>query len=221
MNSTSDFSISSRNELPIINSKEGLLVDARLLHEKLKSRRQFANWITDKIKDYGFEEGKDYLTNLLNRAGRGIGRGKLEYHLTLDMAKEICMVEKSEIGRNFRRYFIEAEKELRTKRLYAASATTTEISKKVKPVDINGRKMYDLNSTRIALGFSPNSNTSNIKKNYPGLIVKFNNRLHISEEYLKVMMSRAKTNALLAEAKQAKPVLPANFGQLPINFKGY
>ncbi|MCA0428355.1 MAG: antA/AntB antirepressor family protein [Bacteroidetes bacterium] len=210
--SSSDFAISSRNELPLITSNNELLVDARLLHEKLKSRQQFSNWINNRIKDYDFLEGKDFLINLFNRAGRGIGRGKMEYHLTLDMAKEICMVERSEIGRAFRRYFIEAEKELRTRRLYAASSTITEVSKTVKPYQLNGRKMFELRKVRAALGFSPKSNTSGIKKHYAGLIILWDNRLYVSEEYVRVLMSRAKTRALHEEARAAKPVLPENFG---------
>lgn len=217
--SSSGLANDSRNELPLIQSNNDLMVDARQLHQKLKSRRQFANWITDRIKDYGFIEGKDYLTNLLNqnRSGKGGDRKSKEYHLTLDMAKELCMVERSEIGRAFRRYFIEAEKELRTKRLYAAQATITEISKQVKPFNINGRKMYDYRAVQRLLGYSTRSSISNVRRaGYAGLIVVFNNKAYCSEEYLKVMMSSSKTRALRAEAKNAKPVLPENFGQISL-----
>lgn len=214
--SNSNFTSNSRNELPLINSNNELLVDARLLHEKLKSRQQFANWISNRVKDYGFQEGKDYLLNKFIKQVPHQGSCRKqevkEYHLTLDMAKEICMVERSEIGRAFRRYFIEAEKELRTRRLYAASSTITEVSKTVKPYQLNGRKMFELRKVRAALGFSPKSNTSGIKKHYAGLIILWDNRLYVSEEYVRVLMSRAKTRALHEEARAAKPVLPENFG---------
>lgn len=219
--SSSGLAIDSRNELPLIQSNNDLMVDARLLHEKLKSRRQFANWIADRIKDYGFVEGKDYLTNLLNRSDGKKGKGKTDYHLTLDMAKELCMVERSDIGRSFRRYFIEAEKELRTKRLYAAQSSLTEISKTVRPMNVNGRKMYDYRKVQSLLGFSTRSSTTNVRNaGYGGLIMVFNRKVYCSEEYVRVMMSSAKTRALRAEAKAAKPVLPDNFGQLPLLLKG-
>jgi phage anti-repressor protein len=217
-NSSTNFMSNSQNELPLITSNNELLVDARLLHEKLKSRRQFGNWISDRIKDYDFQEGKDFITNLLKSTG---GRKAKEYHLTLDMAKELAMLERNEVGKQIRRYFIEAEKELRTKRLYAASSSVTEIGKRVKPININGRKLYDYRQCQVLLGFSPRSSISNVRRaGYAGLIVVFDGKSYCSEEYLKVMMSSAKTRALRAEAKAAKPVLPENFGQFPLQLKG-
>ena len=200
--------------LPIIQVGNEILVDAKLLHPKLKSKTKFQDWFLRQIKSYGFEEGKDFFSNLRKSTG---GRKATDYQLTIDMAKELCMVERSEIGRTFRRYFIEAEKELRTKRLYAAQATLTEISKTIKPISINGRKLYELRKTKAALGFSTKSSTANIRKaGYGGLLVVFDGKCYCSEEYVRVLMSSAKTRALRAEAKQAKPVLPQNFGQLPL-----
>jgi hypothetical protein len=93
------------------------------------------------------------------------------------------------------------------------------VSKSVKPYQLNGRKMFELGKVRSTLGFNPKSNTSRIKKNYPGLIVLWDNRLYVSEEYVRILMSRAKTRALHEEAKSAKPVLPENFGQLPLGLE--
>lgn len=84
------------------------LVDARLLHSFLDVSRQFANWIKERITEYGFIEGTDFLTNLLKTKGRP----SIEYYLTLDMAKELAMVERNEKGRQARRYFIECERRL-------------------------------------------------------------------------------------------------------------
>jgi phage anti-repressor protein len=75
-----------------------------------ESKQEFANWIKDLIADYGFVEGVDFLTNLSKSTG---GRQAIEYTLTMDMAKEISMVQRSEKGRQARRYFIECEKRLR------------------------------------------------------------------------------------------------------------
>ena len=92
------------------NDRQEQLVDARELHEKLESKRDFSNWITDRIQKYDFVENIDFTTILLKSTG---GRPRIEYALTLDTAKEIAMVENNEQGRKIRRYFIEVEKKAR------------------------------------------------------------------------------------------------------------
>lgn len=90
------------------------LCNARDLHAALQSGQEFANWIKNRIEQYGFIDGEDYLINLSNRAdGRG-GKRRTDYHLTLDMAKELAMVENNERGRQVRRYFIAIEKATHT-----------------------------------------------------------------------------------------------------------
>lgn len=92
------------------NDRQEQLVDARELHEKLESKRDFSNWITDRIEKYDFVENIDFTTILLKSTG---GRPRVEYAITLDTAKEIAMVENNEQGRKIRRYFIEVEKKAR------------------------------------------------------------------------------------------------------------
>lgn len=92
-----------------LNNETVQLCDARLLHAALAVGRRFASWITDRIKEYGFIENQDFIA-ISQKREIGHGRGKTEYHLTLDMAKELAMVERSDIGRQVRRYFIECEK---------------------------------------------------------------------------------------------------------------
>lgn len=95
-----------------INNESVLLCDARALHTFLGVGKRFASWITDRIEQYGFIENQDYIAISQNRE-IGHGRGKIDYHLTLDTAKETAMVERNEKGRQIRRYFIECEKQLR------------------------------------------------------------------------------------------------------------
>lgn len=92
------------------NDRQEQVVNARELHEKLESKRDFSNWITDRIQKYDFIENIDFTTILLKSTG---GRPRTEYALTLDTAKEIAMVENNEQGRKIRRYFIEVEKKAR------------------------------------------------------------------------------------------------------------
>ncbi|WP_461137308.1 antA/AntB antirepressor family protein, partial [Spirosoma terrae] len=99
------------NELiPISTSGQGLpTVSGRELHRFLGNRKHFADWMKGRIKQYKLVEGQDYTSVSLN--GETGGR-IIEYVLTLDTAKELSMVERTERGKQARQYFIEAEKRL-------------------------------------------------------------------------------------------------------------
>lgn len=87
------------------------LINARELHEFLQISTRFDIWIQRRIADYNFVENLDFIerSNLNNR---GFFKTEIkEYHITLDMAKELCMLERSELGQQARRYFIRMEKE--------------------------------------------------------------------------------------------------------------
>lgn len=91
------------------------LCDARDLHEFLEVRRDFTNWIKQRIAKYGFVENQDFVCfedlsspNLASSKSRQ--QITKEYHLTLDMAKQLAMVQNNERGRQARLYFIECER---------------------------------------------------------------------------------------------------------------
>lgn len=84
--------------------------DARELHFFLQSGDKFADWIKTRIKQYGFEEHRDFCRFSEKAEKLRGGRPSTEYHLTLDMAKELSMVENNEQGRRARRYFIGMER---------------------------------------------------------------------------------------------------------------
>jgi phage anti-repressor protein len=96
--------------------EEKQFVDARLLHRFLKTGRDFSTWIKNRIEEYAFEENQDYIVksfdspDLGNQKKRGGDRRSIDYLLTIDTAKELAMVERTEVGRQVRRYFIEVEK---------------------------------------------------------------------------------------------------------------
>ncbi|WP_283785685.1 antA/AntB antirepressor family protein, partial [Campylobacter jejuni] len=75
----------------------------------LNSLQDYSNWIKNRINQYDFIENQDYIIELVYTKGRP----RKEYYVTLDMAKELCMVENNEKGRQARRYFIECEKRLK------------------------------------------------------------------------------------------------------------
>lgn len=92
------------------NEEKERLINARELHQALESKRDFSNWITDRIQKYGFIKDEDFSTILLKSTG---GRPRKEYILKIDVAKEIALIENNEKGRSIRRYFIEVEKRYR------------------------------------------------------------------------------------------------------------
>jgi phage anti-repressor protein len=96
------------------------LADARLLHEFLEVGKDFTTWIKLRIRQYGFEQNRDYL---LTQTGEQVPhQGGLRsvdrtlYLLTLDMAKELAMVERTPKGREARRYFIDCERQVQALR---------------------------------------------------------------------------------------------------------
>ena len=95
-----------------INGEQQPLVDARKLHEFLEVGKDYTTWIKQRIEEYGFIEGLEY-SPILGKTSRLFGgRPKTDYHISLDMAKELSMVERNEKGRQARRYFIDCEKKI-------------------------------------------------------------------------------------------------------------
>lgn len=95
-----------------INNELVNTVNARDLWKQLQSKRQFADWIKDRLTR--FVENIDYVLISQNYEikKRGGDRKSIDYFLTVDTAKMICMLENNEIGDKIRRYFIQCEKEL-------------------------------------------------------------------------------------------------------------
>ena len=96
-----------------INGELQQTVNARELHGFLESRQEFANWIKKRIDKYGFVENQDFVKLHKKMENPQGGRPAIDYHITLDMAKELVMVERNDKGKEARRYFIECEKQLR------------------------------------------------------------------------------------------------------------
>lgn len=82
-------------------------VNARELHNFLEVKSRFNDWINNRIRDFGFVENQDFATVTKNLVSGGIQK---EIYLSIDMAKELSMVERNEKGKQARQYFIEMEK---------------------------------------------------------------------------------------------------------------
>lgn len=111
------------NLCPITVKDGAQWVDARKLHAALESKQHFTDWIKSRVDNYGFVEGEEFFINLGKTSPQG-GRPSTEYQISLDMAKELCMVENTEIGRLARKYFIECEKRYRNLCLNETGALT-------------------------------------------------------------------------------------------------
>lgn len=108
----------------LIGGRQTNIVSARDLHKALGVGKDFSTWITDRITDYGFAIGSDYIVNKaispkLGKSPAGaacspiaVGRPGKDYLLSISTAKEIAMLERNEQGRAVRRYFIQCEEQL-------------------------------------------------------------------------------------------------------------
>ncbi len=87
------------------------LVSARDLHKGLEIKKRFSAWVEQNFKD--FEENADFTSvpqGTVVQSGNGTVRKYDDYALTLDMAKQLCMMSHSDLGKRYRRYFIELER---------------------------------------------------------------------------------------------------------------
>lgn len=83
-------------------------VNSRELYEFLGVNTEYSKWIQRAIEKYSFENMADYI---IVKNDENSGRPREDYIVTLDMAKELCMVSNTEKGRKVRKYFIEVEKQ--------------------------------------------------------------------------------------------------------------
>lgn len=92
------------------NEVNDQIVSARDLHGKLESKERFSKWF-DRMLSYGFVENVDFTPYFLVHPQNK--QEMQDYTLTLETAKQICMLQRSDIGTKFRLYFIECEKKLK------------------------------------------------------------------------------------------------------------
>lgn len=104
------------NELININyNTEKPTVSGRELHKALEIKEKYTDWFK-RMTEYGFTEGEDFCGNsseisfseISEKPSKG-GRPSTDYQLTIPMAKEICMLQRNDKGKQFRQYFIRVE----------------------------------------------------------------------------------------------------------------
>jgi len=192
-------------ELPITQWGGKLLVDARALHQRLQSKTDFSEWIKRRIEDYGFEAETDFSLNLGKTSKKG-GRPKIDYLLTLDTAKELAMLERNEIGRMIRRYFIQKEKESRGEVL--ALPKDDRVFAQLKTLKINGRTLYPYSQFMVTVG---SKSGSSYKSRYPNHFLELDNLQYVSEEMALQIYFNRRIRAARVANKEMQPVLPYDF----------
>ena len=85
-------------------------VSGRELHEALKIETRYNDWFK-RMCEYGFTEGNDYYSILSNRSDGLAGKPRTDHALKISMAKELCMIQRTEIGKKIRQYFIAVEEQ--------------------------------------------------------------------------------------------------------------
>ena len=94
--------------LKICGNKDKPTVPGRALHEALEIKTRYNDWFP-RMCEYGFTEGQDFYSVLCESTG---GRPSTDHMITISMAKELCMLQCSEIGSKYRRYFISIEEKM-------------------------------------------------------------------------------------------------------------
>ncbi|WP_208433265.1 antA/AntB antirepressor family protein [Bartonella taylorii] len=93
----------------VIDQETVQTVNARDLHAFLEIKSEFRNWIKNRVKECKFQENINFITAVNFYRG-----GKIkEYHITLDMAKHLSMIERNDKGHEARQYFIKCERLLK------------------------------------------------------------------------------------------------------------
>lgn len=94
------------NLIPVNYETDQPCVSARDLYEQLNIKTAFKDWFP-RMCEYGFEEGKDFCSKMSESTG---GRPSKDADISIDMAKQICMIQRSSEGKRIRQYFLDLEK---------------------------------------------------------------------------------------------------------------
>ena len=113
--------MNSISSLLTIHEDQQFPIDGRELHKNLEIETPYHIWFP-RMCDYGFSEAKDYRTKMFNRSDGLPGKQKQNHFLTISMAKEICMLQRTDKGREIRRYLISVEEAWNSEEMVVARA---------------------------------------------------------------------------------------------------
>ena len=130
------------NDMTIFNpNNDTLTISGRLLHERLEVKTRYNDWFP-RMCEYGFAEGIDFnplkIEQVRTEGHREVSREITDHVLTVDMAKELCMLQRTEQGKAVRRYLLDVEKQwnqpeaVMARALKMSNAKLLEMQDKVK-----------------------------------------------------------------------------------------
>ena len=206
-----------KNELVIVDqNNENMLIDARLLHSQLQISTPFSIWVKRRIEEFGFEENQDFFSVRKNRLTKMLGgQNAVDYHLTMDMAKELAMLERNEVGKRIRQYFIAVEKEARE-----TAGSARLLPKGIHSRTFNGRKIYQYRRLAEKLGYSVGGSIYERKRRYPNHFIELDNVTYCTEEMANLMAMSKSVNRHRTAIKEMQPLLPLDWGTQPLELKG-
>ncbi|CAB0942345.1 phage antirepressor Ant [Corynebacterium diphtheriae] len=110
--------------IPLVNNDGIQAVLGRDLHDFLEVKERYTQWIARRIEKYSFSEGQDFIRDFRKSTG---GRPLENHVLSMDMAKELAMLQGNAKGKQARQYFIECEKKARAPKINGAELTRLEL----------------------------------------------------------------------------------------------
>ena len=164
--------------IKLTKNEQGIeTVNARELHEFLEVKSKFADWFKNRVSEFGFIENSDFVSvsKILESGGRSI-----EYHISIDMAKELSMLERNDKGKQARLYFIECERIAKAKQVPQSFSEALQLAaNQAKQLEAQAAKVnyFDkvcdttglVNATQVGQKFKMSAVTLN--KNLDGLNV--------------------------------------------------
>ena len=157
---------------------------ARELHEFLEVKTAYKDWFP-RMCEYGFSEGTDYCSFLSDRVDGLPGKPRQDAQLTIEMAKEICMLQRNEKGKQARQYFIQLEKDWNSPEKVMARALKIADKKIMLLQDENAQQkqiIAELNPKAsyydVVLQTKDAISTSQIAKDYGKSAMWLNDLLH-------------------------------------------
>lgn len=128
-------------------------VMGRELHKALGLKTEYKKWF-NRMCEYDFAEGEDFYKVTQKCLTSATGQNIVDHQLTLSMAKEICMIQRSEIGKKCRRYFIEVERRYKTNAPQLPTQVTENIKTLEKRIEYLEHHAENLISTEASSGAS-------------------------------------------------------------------
>lgn len=137
--------------IKILNYADGQAVSGRELHDFLGVREQYPQWFT-RMVDYGFAENVDFISLPEKSVKPHGGRPQVDHALTLDVAKEIAMIQRTDKGKQARQYFIQVQKSYQQQvslpqtpdeKIHLLLENSDQVNRQVKQIDTRVTKLED------------------------------------------------------------------------------